>query len=99
MIKDAAQTEHANPGAAGVSVLRGRVLLAVGGQSWQAGTAPCSASRRTARPSGAPGLGRAADRCQSPVTTYGRQPSGEVVRLSHDLAAGWHRVLPGWLVT
>jgi quercetin dioxygenase-like cupin family protein len=35
MVKDAALTEHANPGEASVHVLRGRVLLAAGGQSWE----------------------------------------------------------------
>lgn len=35
MIKDAALTEHANPGEASVFVLRGRVLLAAGDQSWE----------------------------------------------------------------
>jgi quercetin dioxygenase-like cupin family protein len=31
MVKDAALTEHANPGEASVYVLRGRVVLAAGG--------------------------------------------------------------------
>ena len=35
MVKDAALTEHANPGEASVHVLRGRVLLAADGQSWE----------------------------------------------------------------
>ncbi|MDQ2873797.1 MAG: cupin domain-containing protein [Actinomycetota bacterium] len=35
MLKDAALTEHANPGEASVYVLGGRVLLAAGGQSWE----------------------------------------------------------------
>ncbi|MGH3258346.1 MAG: cupin domain-containing protein [Streptosporangiaceae bacterium] len=35
MVKDAALTEHANPGEATVHVLRGRVLLAAGAQSWE----------------------------------------------------------------
>jgi quercetin dioxygenase-like cupin family protein len=35
MVKDAALTEHANPGEASVPVLRGRVLLAADGQSWE----------------------------------------------------------------
>ena len=35
MVKDAILTEHANPGEASVHVLRGRVLLAAGGQSWE----------------------------------------------------------------
>ncbi|MGI9005160.1 MAG: cupin domain-containing protein [Streptosporangiaceae bacterium] len=35
MIKDAALTEHANPGEASVHVLHGRVLLAAAGQSWE----------------------------------------------------------------
>ncbi|MGH3305388.1 MAG: cupin domain-containing protein [Streptosporangiaceae bacterium] len=35
MVKDAALTEHANPGEASVHVLRGRVLLVAGGQSWE----------------------------------------------------------------
>lgn len=34
MVKDAALTEHANPGEASVYVLRGRVVLAADGQSW-----------------------------------------------------------------
>ena len=36
MIKDAALAEHASPGEASVHVLRGRVLLTSGGQSWEA---------------------------------------------------------------
>lgn len=35
MVKDTALTEHANPGEASVHVLRGRVLLAAGDQSWE----------------------------------------------------------------
>jgi quercetin dioxygenase-like cupin family protein len=35
MIKDAALTKHANPGEASVHVLRDRVLLAAGGQTWE----------------------------------------------------------------
>lgn len=35
MVKDAALTEHANPGEASVHVLHGRVLLAAGDQSWE----------------------------------------------------------------
>ncbi|MGH3070151.1 MAG: cupin domain-containing protein [Trebonia sp.] len=35
MVKDAALSEHANPGEASVHVLRGRVLLAAGSQSWE----------------------------------------------------------------
>lgn len=35
MVKDAALTEHANPGEASVHVLHGRVLLAAGSQSWE----------------------------------------------------------------
>jgi len=35
MVKDAELTEHANPGEASVYVLRGRVALVSGGQSWE----------------------------------------------------------------
>ncbi|HEV2376159.1 MAG TPA: cupin domain-containing protein [Streptosporangiaceae bacterium] len=35
MTKDAALTEHANPGEASVHVLRGRVLLTAGEDSWE----------------------------------------------------------------
>lgn len=35
MAKDAALTEHANPGEASVFVLRGRVVLAAGDSSWE----------------------------------------------------------------
>lgn len=35
MVKDAALTEHANPGEASVYVLHGRVLLAAGEESWE----------------------------------------------------------------
>jgi len=35
MIKDAALTEHANPGEASVHVLRGRVRLTAGEQTWE----------------------------------------------------------------
>ena len=35
MAKDAELTEHANPGQASVYVLRGRVTLSAGGQSWE----------------------------------------------------------------
>jgi quercetin dioxygenase-like cupin family protein len=35
MIKNAALTEHANPGEASVHVLRGRVLLTAGEQTWE----------------------------------------------------------------
>ncbi len=35
MVKDAALTEHANPGEATVYVVHGRVLLAAGDQSWE----------------------------------------------------------------
>jgi quercetin dioxygenase-like cupin family protein len=35
MIKNAALTEHANPGEASVHVLRGRVLLTAGEQAWE----------------------------------------------------------------
>src|SRR5215467_12836558 len=35
MIKDAALTEHANPGEASVHVLRGRVRLTAGDQTWE----------------------------------------------------------------
>ncbi|MGH3192676.1 MAG: cupin domain-containing protein [Streptosporangiaceae bacterium] len=35
MVKNAALTEHANPGEASVHVLHGRVQLAAGGQSWE----------------------------------------------------------------
>ena len=35
MVKDAALTEHVNPGEATVFVLHGRVLLAAGDQSWE----------------------------------------------------------------
>ena len=35
MTKDTALTEHANPGEASVYVLRGRVALVSGGQSWE----------------------------------------------------------------
>ncbi len=35
MVKDATLAEHASPGEASVYVLRGRVLLAAGGQSWE----------------------------------------------------------------
>jgi quercetin dioxygenase-like cupin family protein len=35
MVKDAALTEHANPGEASVHVLRGRVVLTAGDQSWE----------------------------------------------------------------
>ena len=35
MVKDAELTEHANPGEASVHVLRGRVALVSGGQSWE----------------------------------------------------------------
>jgi len=35
MSKDAALIEHANPGAASVHVLHGRVVITVGGQAWE----------------------------------------------------------------
>jgi quercetin dioxygenase-like cupin family protein len=35
MVKDAALTEHVNPGEASVYVLHGRVVLAAGEQSWE----------------------------------------------------------------
>lgn len=35
MVKNAALTEHANPGEASVHVLRGRVLLTAGEQTWE----------------------------------------------------------------
>jgi quercetin dioxygenase-like cupin family protein len=35
MVKDAALTEHVNPGEATIYVLHGRVLLAAGDQSWE----------------------------------------------------------------
>lgn len=35
LTKDAALTEHANPGEASVYVLRGRVLLTAGEQTWE----------------------------------------------------------------
>ncbi len=35
MVKDAAMTEHANPGEASVHVLRGRVVLLAGEESWE----------------------------------------------------------------
>lgn len=35
MVKDAALTEHANPGEASVYVLHGRVELAADGQTWE----------------------------------------------------------------
>jgi quercetin dioxygenase-like cupin family protein len=35
MVKDVELTEHANPGEASVYVLRGRVALVSGGQSWE----------------------------------------------------------------
>ncbi len=35
MVKDAALTEHANPGEASLHVIRGRVLLTAGEQSWE----------------------------------------------------------------
>lgn len=35
MVAGAELTEHANPGEASVHVLRGRVTLAAGGQSWE----------------------------------------------------------------
>ena len=35
MVRDAALTEHANPGEATVHVLRGRVLLTAGEQTWE----------------------------------------------------------------
>jgi len=35
MVKDAVLAEHANPGEATVYVLRGRVVLAAGDQSWE----------------------------------------------------------------
>jgi quercetin dioxygenase-like cupin family protein len=35
MLKDTALTEHANPGEASVHVLRGRVLVTVGDQTWE----------------------------------------------------------------
>jgi quercetin dioxygenase-like cupin family protein len=35
MIRNAALTEHANPGEASVHVLRGRVLLTAGEQTWE----------------------------------------------------------------
>jgi len=35
MVKDATLAEHANPGEASIYVLRGRVVLAAGGQSWE----------------------------------------------------------------
>jgi quercetin dioxygenase-like cupin family protein len=35
MVKDTELTEHANPGEASVYVLRGRVALVSGGQSWE----------------------------------------------------------------
>jgi len=35
MVRNAALTEHANPGEASVHVLRGRVLLTAGEQTWE----------------------------------------------------------------
>lgn len=35
MVKDAELTEHANPGEASVYVLRGRVALTAGGETWE----------------------------------------------------------------
>jgi quercetin dioxygenase-like cupin family protein len=35
MVKDAELTEHANPGEATIYVLRGRVALTAGGQTWE----------------------------------------------------------------
>jgi quercetin dioxygenase-like cupin family protein len=35
MVKDAALTEHANPGEASMYVLRGRVVLTAGTQTWE----------------------------------------------------------------